>query len=521
MQKSVFSLKKSVVALAVLSVSGVGVAQDASSSLVPSHLSVSQVGTTLESGKYGEAINNQVLDNLKTELELLTLNSLSKIAYNGVHANGIYRGASQQKLFEFFYKGTVSDLPNGVKVMEKIRNGNIFDTKELAEKTIEILKQRDSSSRALNLMEGFAKGLNIDTKDGALIASLANQFIINQKLQELTVGSHKQLKLDIGRLDDVVKGQGEEIDILQFGLEDAILSVEGNSNQIAEVSYDLADLQSEVEYTTSTMREDIAEAHEAIVLLDRADEIQFERLNEIAKVNEEINYRQDSQLREKADKSALMGLERLVVKNISGIEKNAEGLVQLGNEVSSGFKKAQTALTELSVEVEEGFNRTGKAVNALKEKEVEQDKRLNVVEFGVGTLVEAVQGKADNSTVRALDERIQKSNEEIKLVQQAVGINALGVMNNKMAISELDRRVAKVSREMQKGLAAQSALSQLSPSSNRVGKVNMSAAVGFYNGNSALAIGTGYRVNEGFSARAGFALSGGDVSGGAGINYEW
>ncbi|TCP16697.1 YadA-like protein, partial [Nicoletella semolina] len=37
----------------------------------------------------------------------------------------------------------------------------------------------------------------------------------------------------------------------------------------------------------------------------------------------------------------------------------------------------------------------------------------------------------------------------------------------------------------------------------------------------ALAIGTGYRVNEGFSARAGFALSGGDVSGGAGINYEW
>ncbi|TCP15083.1 hypothetical protein EV693_1208, partial [Nicoletella semolina] len=274
MQKSVFSLKKSVVALAVLSVSGVGVAQDASSSLVPSHLSVSQVGTTLESGKYGEAINNQVLDNLKTELELLTLNSLSKIAYNGVHANGIYRGASQQKLFEFFYKGTVSDLPNGVKVMEKIRNGNIFDTKELAEKTIEILKQRDSSSRALNLMEGFAKGLNIDTKDGALIASLANQFIINQKLQELTVGSHKQLKLDIGRLDDVVKGQGEEIDILQFGLEDAILSVEGNSNQIAEVSYDLADLQSEVEYTTSTMREDIAEAHEAIVLLDRADEIQ-------------------------------------------------------------------------------------------------------------------------------------------------------------------------------------------------------------------------------------------------------
>ncbi|MDH2923917.1 hypothetical protein A4A71_00805 [Nicoletella semolina] len=535
MQKSVFSLKKSVVALAVLSVSGVGVAQS-SSSLVDPKLSVSQQADSLSVlGQSQEYLNNrheQISDNVKTELELLTLDSFAKITYNGVYANGIYKRMQellpslpmpQQKLMlglaEAQYLKVTEVLRNKSEIMENIGNGKKIGIKELATQAQEILADRNLSNSSLVSMKLLPFGNS--PKDAALIAALKNQSIINQKLQELTVGSHKQLKLDIDRLDDVVKGHREEINWLKSDLEDAVIGIEGNSNQIAEVSYDLADLQSEVEYTTSTMREDITQAHEAIVLLDRADEIQFERLNEIAKVNEEINYRQDSQLREKADKSALMGLERLVVKNISGIEKNAEGLVQLGNEVSSGFKKAQTALTELSVEVEEGFNRTGKAVNALKEKDVEQDKRLNVVEFGVGTLVEAVQGKADNSTVRALDERIQKSNEEIKLVQQAVGINALGVMNNKMAISELDRRVAKVSREMQKGLAAQSALSQLSPSSNRVGKVNMSAAVGFYNGNSALAIGTGYRVNEGFSARAGFALSGGDVSGGAGINYEW
>ncbi|MDH2924112.1 hypothetical protein A4A71_01855 [Nicoletella semolina] len=499
MQKSVFSLKKSVVALAVLSVSSVGAAQNSSNN--------------------NPELSQKIVENSKIETELSALNDIADLAYNAVYINNVYKRlqasvARNGNSVLGAWSIATDALTKQLGLMENIRRGNV-DISSLKNDIIKIKSEKQNSLKALEQIG------NQSPTDSSLITALANQVVINQKLRELVVGSREQLKLDIDRLDDVVKGHREEINWLKSDLEDAVIGIEGNSNQIAAVSYDLADLQSEVEYTTSTMREDIAEAHEAIVLLDRADEIQFERLNEIAKVNEEINYRQDSQLREKADKSALMGLERLVVKNISGIEKNAEGLVQLGNEVSSGFKKAQTALNELSVEVEEGFNRTGKAVNALKEKDVEQDKRLNVVEFGVGTLVEAVQGKADNSTVRALDERIQKSNEEIKLVQQAVGINALGVMNNKMAISELDRRVAKVSREMQKGLAAQSALSQLSPSSNRVGKVNMSAAVGFYNGNSALAIGTGYRVNEGFSARAGFALSGGDVSGGAGINYEW
>ncbi|TCP17045.1 hypothetical protein EV693_10898, partial [Nicoletella semolina] len=401
MQKSVFSLKKSVIALAVLSVSGVGATNINNST--PEHLSIAKIGVT-NIKNYPIEKNKLVLDNVNTELSLLALNSFAEIANDAAYVNGLYkrindvgtstgRTGGQLSLLSTLYSIISSSLDSKTTIVDQIKAGTLRG-KQLSDEVQNILTTQLRSRVSLNILNTSLR--RNDPKDAALIAALKNQSIINQKLQELTVGSHKQLKLDIDRLDDVVKGHREEINWLKSDLEDAVIGIEGNSNQIAEVSYDLADLQSEVEYTTSTMREDIAEAHEAIVLLDRADEIQFERLNEIAKVNEEINYRQDSQLREKADKSALMGLERLVVKNISGIEKNAEGLVQLGNEVSSGFKKAQTALNELSVEVEEGFNRTGKAVNALKEKEVEQDKRLNVVEFGVGTLVEAVQGKADN-----------------------------------------------------------------------------------------------------------------------------
>ncbi|TCP18038.1 hypothetical protein EV693_1031, partial [Nicoletella semolina] len=213
MQKSVFSLKKSVVALAVLSVSGVGVAQS-SSSLVDPKLSVSQQADSLSVlGQSQEYLNNrheQISDNVKTELELLTLDSFAKITYNGVYANGIYKRMQellpslpmpQQKLMlglaEAQYLKVTEVLRNKSEIMENIGNGKKIGIKELATQAQEILADRNLSNSSLVSMKLLPFGNS--PKDAALIAALKNQSIINQKLQELTVGSHKQLKLDIDR----------------------------------------------------------------------------------------------------------------------------------------------------------------------------------------------------------------------------------------------------------------------------------------------------------------------------------
>lgn len=76
-------------------------------------------------------------------------------------------------------------------------------------------------------------------------------------------------------------------------------------------------------------------------------------------------------------------------------------------------------------------------------------------------------------------------------------------------------------KKLKRGLAAQAALSGLfQPYS--VGKANVTAAVGGYRSQSAFAVGVGYRYNEKFATKAGFAFApGGGVAYHAGVNFEW
>lgn len=76
-------------------------------------------------------------------------------------------------------------------------------------------------------------------------------------------------------------------------------------------------------------------------------------------------------------------------------------------------------------------------------------------------------------------------------------------------------------KKLKRGLAAQAALSGLfQPYS--VGKANVTAAVGGYRSQSAFAVGVGYRYNEKFATKAGFAFApSGGVAYHAGVNFEW
>ncbi|WP_369427139.1 YadA C-terminal domain-containing protein [Providencia sp. PROV236] len=72
-------------------------------------------------------------------------------------------------------------------------------------------------------------------------------------------------------------------------------------------------------------------------------------------------------------------------------------------------------------------------------------------------------------------------------------------------VNSLDRRVDSLNNELKRGLASQSALSGLFQPYN-VGKFNVSMALGGYKSNTALALGSGYRVNENIAFKTGVAL---------------
>ena len=125
--------------------------------------------------------------------------------------------------------------------------------------------------------------------------------------------------------------------------------------------------------------------------------------------------------------------------------------------------------------------------------------------------------------VKANEARVAANKADIATLQTASSQHAAGIAKNSARIDSLDKNVANLRKETRQGLAAQAALSGLfQPYS--VGKFNVTAALGGFKSDTAVAVGAGYRFNENFAAKAGLAVgtsSGGSASYNVGVNYEW
>lgn len=93
---------------------------------------------------------------------------------------------------------------------------------------------------------------------------------------------------------------------------------------------------------------------------------------------------------------------------------------------------------------------------------------------------------------------------------------------NAAKLKQIEHKVNNIDKEVKRGLASQAALAGLFQPYN-VGKLNVSAAVGGYQSETAVAIGSGYRFNDHFATKAGVSLNtkGGNASYNVGFNFEW
>ena len=141
------------------------------------------------------------------------------------------------------------------------------------------------------------------------------------------------------------------------------------------------------------------------------------------------------------------------------------------------------------------------------------------------TAAAKAQESADINAVQivANTKQIDTNKTDIATLQTASNQHATGIAKNSARIDSLDKNVANLRKETRQGLAAQAALSGLfQPYS--VGKFNVTAALGGFKSDTAVAVGAGYRFNENFAAKAGLAVgtsSGGSASYNVGLNYEW
>ena len=123
--------------------------------------------------------------------------------------------------------------------------------------------------------------------------------------------------------------------------------------------------------------------------------------------------------------------------------------------------------------------------------------------------------KADSNT-----HKIEQNKAQIEQNQTQIKQHYAEMKNNFAAVNS---RLDNLDEEMKKGFASQAALTGLFQPYN-IGKFNLSVALGGYESEQAMALGTGYRFNENFAMKAGVAS---DVGGfdhityNIGANFEW
>ncbi|WP_239993567.1 YadA C-terminal domain-containing protein [Haemophilus haemolyticus] len=103
----------------------------------------------------------------------------------------------------------------------------------------------------------------------------------------------------------------------------------------------------------------------------------------------------------------------------------------------------------------------------------------------------------------------------------AIATHTAAIATHTQRLDNLDNRVNNLNKDLKRGLAAQAALNGLFQPYN-VGKLNLTAAVGGYKSQTAVAVGTGYRYNENIATKAGVAFTrGGSATYNVGVNFEW
>lgn len=147
----------------------------------------------------------------------------------------------------------------------------------------------------------------------------------------------------------------------------------------------------------------------------------------------------------------------------------------------------------------------------------------------LGGLVSDVNIKATAAEMKAdsANNKADQNRQDIAANKQGIAKNAETIAKNytemKNNFAAMNSRIDDLDEEMKKGFASQAALAGLFQPYN-VGKFNLSVALGGYESEQAMGLGTGYRFNENFAMKAGIAT---DVGGfdhltyNIGANFEW
>ena len=223
----------------------------------------------------------------------------------------------------------------------------------------------------------------------------------------------------------------------------------------------------------------------------------------------------------KANKAAIEENKAAITKKADQTALDAVSDKVTANETAIGKKADKTALDAVSDKVTANETAIGKKANSAdvytKDKvytKEESDNKFVKINDSIGGL---------NTTTNGLETRLAAAEKSVADHGTRLASAEKSITEHGTRLNGLDKAVSDLRKETRQGLAEQAALSGLFQPYN-VGRFNVTAAVGGYKSESAVAIGTGFRFTENFAAKAGVAVgtsSGSSAAYHVGVNYEW
>lgn len=487
---------------------------------------------------------------------------------NFAQAVGGKEDQGQAAFATVFGEGTKFDKESGKLTFKKDADALLLKTMEL--------------EQAVN---GFAAGSNFvaTNEDGSkTVREATNEDIEADEFKGLglkeAVATHDEALGDLTetvnensealvKTAEVVNAISADVNANKAALEEQKEANEGFNNAIASLDKDIGDLASAGKAAMEALevnRQDI-DANKAAIET-KADKADFEELakytadmgkkvndigDEVTALSDATNAaitRHDKDIVDLAQ-AGLKATEALEA-NRKDIDANKQGIVDLAKGLQLAAEAVEDNRKEIDANKAAIDKKADKAdIATAKDAAVKAKESVQAVQGSVEAAqksaqtaegyAKAAQTSADTANnvasaaktaaaqaqdaVKANAAQVDANKADIATLQTASNQHAAGIAKNSARIDSLDKNVANLRKETRQGLAAQAALSGLfQPYS--VGKFNVTAALGGFKSDTAVAVGAGYRFNENFAAKAGLAVgtsSGGSASYNVGVNYEW
>ena len=305
---------------------------------------------------------------------------------------------------------------------------------------------------------------------------------------------------------------------------------EGFNNAIASLDEDISTLKKvglAAAEALEVNRQDI-DANKAAIET-KADKADFEELakytadmgKKVNDIGDEVTALSD------ATSAAITRQDKDIVDLAKGLQLAAEAVEDNRKDIDANKADIEIA-KKAAVEAEKSAKSVQGSVEVAKKSAETAESHAKAAQTSadaannVASAAQTAAAQAQDA-VKANASQVAANKADIATLQTASNQHAAGIAKNSARIDSLDKNVANLRKETRQGLAAQAALSGLfQPYS--VGKFNVTAALGGFKSDTAVAVGAGYRFNENFAAKAGLAVgtsSGGSASYNVGLNYEW